>query len=279
MKQTIFPARALACIAVCATASGAMAQSAPPAQPLWELGVAAAAVSQQAYPGSDHQVRRALALPYVIYRGSIFRADQDGVQVRALKSGPFELDVGVHGTLGSNSSDIEARRGMPDLGTLVEAGPRIKWKIGAAPGGGRWEAELPLRGVFDLSDGLAAKGMTFEPELRYARRSESGWAYNTKVGLRYGNRKINETLYGVTAAQATAIRPAYTARAGLVDTYVGLTASRKMSDDWRFVTSLRVDTVSGAANASSPLVRQKTGSTLWVGVVYTGWRSSQTGTE
>jgi outer membrane protein len=249
MKQTIFPARALACIAVCATASGAMAQSAPPAQPLWELGVAAAAVSQQAYPGSDHQVRRALALPYVIYRGSIFRADQDGVQVRALKSGPFELDVGVHGTLGSNSSDIEARRGMPDLGTLVEAGPRIKWKIGAAPGGGRWEAELPLRGVFDLSDGLAAKGMTFEPELRYARRSESGWAYNTKVGLRYGNRKINETLYGVTQTPPFGC--------------VGSTHSTA----WGFSTG----SMSRFTATASPSLRHSTHSSVSVGLALISW--------
>ena len=38
---------------------------------------------------------------------------------------------------------------MPDLGTLVEFGPRVKWNLGSGPGNGRWRAELAVRGVFD----------------------------------------------------------------------------------------------------------------------------------
>jgi hypothetical protein len=42
--------------------------------PLWELGAMAFGVSQQAYPGADEQLDRALLLPTFIYRGKLLRA-------------------------------------------------------------------------------------------------------------------------------------------------------------------------------------------------------------
>jgi hypothetical protein len=44
---------------------------------------------------------------------------------------------------------------MPNLGTLIEFGPRLEWKLGQATGGGAWRTEFPLRAVFDLSDDAA----------------------------------------------------------------------------------------------------------------------------
>jgi len=80
--------------------TGAQADDPAPrreALPLWEVGVAAAGVSQQAYPGSDQQARRAFALPYLIYRGKLLRADGDGAGVRAVRTESFELDVSFAG--------------------------------------------------------------------------------------------------------------------------------------------------------------------------------------
>lgn len=94
--------------------------AAPETEPLWELGAAAFGVSQQAYPGAEDRERRALALPYLIYRGPLLRADRGNVGLRALKTERFELDIGFAGAFGSDSKDSDARRGLPDLGTLVE---------------------------------------------------------------------------------------------------------------------------------------------------------------
>jgi hypothetical protein len=41
-----------------------------------------------------------------------------------VKKSDFELDIGFSGSLGSGANDTQARRGMPELGTLVEFGPR-----------------------------------------------------------------------------------------------------------------------------------------------------------
>ncbi|TNF58905.1 MAG: MipA/OmpV family protein, partial [Burkholderiales bacterium] len=230
--------------------------------PLWEIGAFALGVSQQAYPGSDTQLDRALALPYVVYRGRWLRADNETVGLRALRTDRMELDVGFAGSFGGGDDEIEARRGMRELGTLVELGPRLKLRLGAAPGGGRWRAEFPLRGVFDLNDGASYRGLAFEPRLLYERRSSGGWRYGTSLGVILADRRLAGDFYGVGAADVTATRPAYTASGGLVATRLSLSASRSLGRDWLVFGFLRLDTVQGAANEDSPLVRQKNGASL-----------------
>ncbi len=241
--------------------------------PLWELGGFGLGVSQQAYPGSDQQVKRGVVLPYFIYRGQYLRADQGTAGLRAIKTDDFELDIGVAGSFGSGSDEIQARAGMPKLGTLVEFGPRVKWNLGEGPGKGRWSVELPLRGVFDLSDGGQYRGMAFEPELVFSRRSPTGWAYSTSVGAILANRELADTYYGVAAPLATANRSAYAAKSGLVAWRLGVSASRSITPDWRFFSFARLDSVSGAANENSPLVKQKNGASVGLGLSYTWLRS------
>ncbi len=256
----------------------AMAQG-QSAAPLWELGGVAIGVSQQAYPGSDQKVNRALALPYFVYRGEVLRADRDTAGIRALKTQNFEIDVGVAGSFGSGSRSIEARQGMPELGTLVELGPRLKWKLGTAPGNGQWRAEIPLRGVFDLSNRFDHKGLSFEPKLIYEGQSTSGWRYNASIGAIFADVKLAQTFYEVNNAQATALRPAYAASSGLVAWRLGSTFSRNLSPNLRLFGFARLDTVAGAANERSPLVRQTTGATFGMGVTYNWLRSEQRGQD
>lgn len=256
----------------------AMAQG-QSAAPLWELGGVAIGVSQQAYPGSDQKVNRALALPYFVYRGEVLRADRDTAGIRALKTQNFEIDVGVAGSFGSGSRSIDARQGMPELGTLVELGPRLKWKLGTAPGNGQWRAEIPLRGVFDLSNRFDHKGLSFEPKLIYEGQSTSGWRYNASIGAIFADVKLAQTFYEVNNAQATALRPAYAASSGLVAWRLGSTFSRNLSPNLRLFGFARLDTVAGAANERSPLVRQTTGATFGMGVTYNWLRSEQRGQD
>jgi outer membrane scaffolding protein for murein synthesis (MipA/OmpV family) len=258
--------------------SNAMAQ-APSAAPLWELGGVAFGVSQQAYPGSDQHVSRVLPLPLLVYRGEMLRADRETAGIRALKTQNFEIDIGVAGSFGAGSGSIDARKGMPELGTLVELGPRLKWKLGAAPANGRWRAEIPLRGVFDLSNQVEHKGLSFEPKLIYERQSTSGWSYNASIGAIFADTKLAQTFYEVNSAQATALRPAYAATSGLVAWRLGSSFSRSLSRDLRLFGFARVDTVVGAANELSPLVRQTTGATVGMGVSYNWLRSEQRGQD
>jgi outer membrane protein len=263
---------ALASLLAAGTAS---AQAPAASKPLWELGGVALGVSQQAYPGSDQQVNRALALPFFLYRGPFLRADGETLGVRAVKTPTVEVDLGVAASLGSSSRQLDARRGMPTLGTLVEVGPRVKWQLGDGPAGAKWQANFPLRAVFDLSDSLSQRGLAFEPELVLSRNTSNGWSWSARGGLVAGNRKLNDTFYGVAPVFATAARPAYEAKSGLIAWRLGASASRPITPDWSFFTFARVDTVAGAANDNSPLVRQKTGTSVGLGVSYTWLRSER----
>ncbi len=105
-------------------------------RPLWEVGAVGLGVSQQAYPGSDRQVNRALALPWFVYRGRYLRADNEGVGLRAVRTPRYEFDVSAAGAFGSRAGDDPKRQGMPVLGTLVEIGPRLRVHLGGTPEGG-----------------------------------------------------------------------------------------------------------------------------------------------
>ena len=247
--------------------------------PLWEVGAFATGVSQQAYPGSSQNINRALVLPFFIYRGKFLRADEDTVGLRAFKSDTVEVDLGFGGAFGSNSNDIEVRKGMPNLGTLVEFGPRVKWKLGSAPGNGRLRADVALRGVFDLSDGLRDKGMALEPELIYERASSSGWRYSTAVGLVFGDERLADTFYGVAPTYANAGRPAYRANAGLIASRASVSLTRTLSPNFWIFGFARVASVEGSANLASPLVRQNTGTTVGFGLTYVLARSSRSSTD
>ena len=231
---------------------GAQAQGAP-AQPLWELGAVALGARQQAYPGADQSVDRALLLPFAIYRGRILRVDRETAGVRAFKTERFEFDIGVSASLGASSEKIEARRG--------------------SSGADRWRAEFPLRAVFDLSDSAAYRGYSFQPELKYERSTASGWRLGTSVSAILGDRRLADTFYTVGPADALAQRPAYAARAGLVAWRLEANFSRALDPQWRLFGVARLDSVAGAANEASPLVRKTTGSSVGIGLAYTWQRS------
>ena len=247
--------------------------------PRWELGAVGVGVSQQAYPGSDEHLARWRLLPYGLYRGRWLRADGDTVGVRAARTPSWELDLGVAASFGGGGDDIEARRGMPRLGTLVEFGPRLKWRLNPEAGDGAWRLALPLRGVFDLSDRLRHRGWALEPELSRAWRPAEGWRTGIGLGAIVADRALADTFYGVTAADATALRPAYRARGGLVAWRLSASFNRQLNRDWRVFGFVRTDTVAGGANRASPLVRQTTGTTVGLGLSVALARSSAVGVD
>lgn len=246
----------------------------PPVLPRWEAGAFGLLVSQQAYPGSDQQVQRSLVLPFLIYRGERLRSERGGAGLRAFKADAFELDLGASAALGSSAKRIDARRGMPDLGTLVELGPRLRWTLARQADGSTWRLDLPLRSVHDLSDGLQRRGASFEPALKWQGPMGSGFFVSTGLSAVVADRDLAHTFYGVEASQATAGRPAYSARAGLLTWRVSGSVAWRMGTNWNAFTYARMDSVAGAANEASPLVRRTTGVSAGLGVSYTWQRSS-----
>ncbi|WP_167772709.1 MipA/OmpV family protein [Ramlibacter henchirensis] len=269
------PIRSTAALACLAFIGVAHAQEASSPRSLWEIGGVAVGAWQQAYPGSDQQVRRGIALPFLVYRGRFLRADNEGVGVRPVRTPRYEFDISAAFAFGSDADQDPARRGMPNLGTLVEFGPRLKWHLGGTPQGGRWRLDLPLRGVFDLSDSLEYRGAVFQPGIVWSQRPAPGWSVATSLSAVISDQRLARTFYEVAPQFATPTRPAYQADGGLLAWRLGASISRDFGRDWTVFAFGRIDTVAGAANRSSPLVRQTTGSTVGIGVSYTWLRSSE----
>jgi len=178
--------------------------------PLWEVGVFGGAASTPAYPGADSRTSRALVIPYLIYRGEVFRSDRGGIGARVFRTNDLELDIGFAGSLPSDSEATAARAGMSDLGTLIEFGPRVKWTLARPAPGTQLRLELPVRAVLEFNSGVNGQGVAFEPELVYEMRNiAGGWSLSASGSLVWGDRKLNNYFYGVAPQFATTSRPRF----------------------------------------------------------------------
>ena len=263
---------------ICFVATSALGQEEPaqapeigktPGLPLWEVGLFGAGYTQPAYPGAADRTGQALILPYVIYRGKYLRADRGVVGFRALKTPRTEMDIGFAASLGSRSADIPARKGMADLGTMIEFGPRLKIKLGdVSARGSETRLQFPLRKVIDVSNGFRSRGITFEPQWVNDKRLSSRWSISTTLGALIGDYQLADTFYGIDPGEATPNRPGYTAKAGLIALRAGLFASQSLNSDVRAFYFMRIDSLAGAANRDSPLVRRENGWSAGIGLAW-----------
>jgi MipA family protein len=246
-------------------------------KPLWEVGAFGLGGEQLAYPGSDTRLRRSLAVPYGIYRGKVFRADEEGVTARAVKTPTTVLDIGFSGSFGSNSNEVEARQGMDNLGTLIEFGPRLSYTPPPLLPATRVTLRLPLRGVFDASNDLFHRGMAFEPSVSLGWRPWRPTRLGVTLGAIYGDRRLASHFYGVGPEDENLAigRSAFEAGSGLIATRLSLSASAWLNRDVMLSSYLRFESVKGAANEASPLVRQAEGYTAGVALSWTLFYSSQ----
>lgn len=265
---------ATAVTAVMALTSPAHAQPAP--LPLWELGAFAGTASTPAYPGSADRASRSLVLPILVYRGEVFRAERGNVGARLFSSDRAELDVGFAASLPASSDDLSARKGMSDLGTLLEFGPRIKITLAQPSPATRMQLELPLRAVLEFNNGVRQQGYAFEPELGLEMRDVGGgWSLGATASLVFGDKDLSNYFYGVPAPYVTTTRPAFDAQAGLITTRLGLSMSKNLTPDVRVFGFVRHELMDGAANKASPLFQQSTGSSVGIGMLWTLARSEQ----
>lgn len=244
--------------------------------PLWEAGLLGLSIEQLAYPGADEQVQRNFILPYLIYRGDFLRADRDNVGLRAYKSEKLEVDVGFAAALGSSDGDIQVRQGMPELGTLVEAGPRLRWTISDNIWGSRLRLDLPVRAAFDVEDGMRYGGVSFEPALFVDVTTTKDLSYTFGVSALFGSEMLTDRFYQVADEFANADRPEFDAQPGLIALRFSGAISKKFSSKWRGFSFARYETVSRAENQHSPLVVQNGGWSVGFGVTYIWARSAQT---
>lgn len=256
------------------------AGNAAAAPPLWTAGLFLVAADHAVYPGAERRTRRATALPFVTYRGPVFRLEGGTAGVRALRRPRAELDLSASAAFGSNGVDSGARAGMPAIGTLVEIGPSLRVHLGELPENGRptpWRLDLPARAVFDASRDMDYAGVSFEPRLSYRAAPRWGWNPSVHTTLLFGDKTLNSLYYAVDPVYARPGRPAYEAKAGLVAARLGSSWSRMLTPDLRLALHASVESVHGAANAGSPVVGRALDPTFAISLTWTAWRSEEPG--
>jgi MipA family protein len=246
-------------LAACAAALGTLATLAAPAaaveRPLWELGLGAGALSLPHYRGSDQSHTWVLPVPYVVYRGEIFKADREGARAVLLETDRLDLDLSVAASAPTRSRDNRARAGMADLDPTVELGPNLNWTLAR---GMRWKLDLrlPARLAATVSSHPQVLGWTASPNLNLDVQGLHGWNLGVLAGPLYQSRRYNAYYYEVLPGQATGERPAYRAGGGYAGAQVTLALSRRFERSWAGLF-VRQDTLRGAAFEDSPLVRRR----------------------
>jgi outer membrane scaffolding protein for murein synthesis (MipA/OmpV family) len=244
---------------------------------LWELCLGGGGTYSPDYPAADKSSLHGLALPYLIYRGDFFRMGRDSIAKGVFFENDYtELNVSLAASFNANSSDNNARRGMPDLDYLAEIGPQLKVKIGALYGG-RTELQLPVRAVFSTDFGrVDQRGWLFNPKLFHERKNifNSSIDMTGSIGSSFATKKLHEYFYRVEPRFATATRPAYEADGGYLGSDLTCGLSYGITDRVRVYAGWRLGYYGGAANEESPLFRQKVNSSLYVGFTWSIYHSN-----
>jgi outer membrane scaffolding protein for murein synthesis (MipA/OmpV family) len=253
------------------------------ALPLWEAGIYSIGAWQPAYPGSDQNLTSSQLLPYAIYRGSMLRVEGGGLGVRALQTPRFDWDVSASGSFGSSANQVRVREGMPDIGTLVQFGPAFRINLGDLVDPARdsrlTRLEFPVRAVFDVYDSFHYKGLTFEPRFSHTAWQGTSSSAVVSASMLFGTRSINDLFYGVAPAYATAARPAYEARPGLISAVLSGYVRHRITPSLQVTFFANVETVRNSANHASPLLIRDEDGGFGVALSWAIWQSDEKGTE
>ncbi len=222
--------------------------------PLWEVGFGAGALSLPHYRGSDQSHQWLLPVPYVVYRGRLLRADRDGARAVLLSGERVEFDLSVSASAPARSRDNRARSGMQDLAPTLEAGPNLKMRL-AEGAGWQLDLRLPVHAVFTVNRDARSIGWTAQPALNLDRQF-GGWNLGLQGGPLFGSRAYHGYFYGVSPSDATADRPAYSARGGFAGWRLTAAASHRFGPYW-LGAFVRADSLQGAVFEDSPLVRRR----------------------
>ena len=101
----------------------------------------------------------------------------------------------------------------------------------------------------------------------------AGWSLSSGASVVLGDQKLNRYFYDVAPEYASALRPAYEAKAGLIATRLSFNTTKDLSPDLRVFGLLRLESYSGSANLNSPLHVRASGTWLGLGLAWTLGRS------
>jgi outer membrane protein len=254
------------------------------AQPLWEFGVGGGLVDVANYPASSERNFIALALPYLVYRGDVFRVgDGGGARAVVVEEKDFEIDLSFGGAFSADSEDNSARGGMPELDFLFEVGPQLIYRVKDFKfdngGQSRLNARLQVRAVFSTDfERLDERGYVFEPTLTYQQRGvlfpETG--LNMSLSFTFASEDLHDYFYQIDEEFVTATRGQYDAQGGYLGAELSVGFSFPIRENMRGFLGGSMQIHNGAANQDSPLFEKDVTYSFGAGFV---WRLYESETK
>lgn len=261
-------------------AAGDADASAADAGALWELRIAAFGRYGPAYPASEENQGNFVPLPIPVYRGRFLRLFEDSenpIRGRVFQRDRIKLDLDLDLTFPSDSDEIDARSGMPDLDLLLEAGPELELEFARNNlYAGRWYLALQAR-LATSFDGLdpSYRGVSYSAELRYIAQLTSRDEAKLRITPTFATDKYMDYYYRVAPEFATPSRPAYEAKPGYLGTDITVNWTRAMSKNLSMVLGARFGLHSGARNENSPLFTEDVTGSVYGAFMYKFWESKR----
>ena len=240
-------------ILLCANSSIA-AQS-----PEWQLGAGLGAFNFRLYPGASNSNTYVLPLPYFTYSSKLLEIDR-GIRALMPSDSNWQLDLSADFGLPVNSTDSEARRGMPNLDAIVQIGPSLEYTFNAnKTDAQQLRIEFPLRTAISVDiEQQANQGWIFEPRLVYEKNriGRAGLFVNAKIGVRYATQDYHAYYYDVAPAYTTLQRATFNSESGYSGLVMDLRGTWR-KNDVLFWGLLRYQNLNHAVIEHSPLVEDK----------------------
>ncbi len=231
------------------------------------------------YPAADEYHVTGLALPYAIYRGTFFRAGDDGIaRGRFVRNPRFEFDIGLSGSFPADSDQNDARSGMPDLDFLLEAGPRLSIKLAKLTATSQLRLRLAVRPVISISlSQIGYRGIVFNPRLVYTHTGwfKPGTRFTVRLGPVFATNRFMDYFYEVGPRFVTPNRPAFNAKGGYLGSKLTLSARLPLTHRVRVFGALQAGYYGGAANEDSPLFRDRVNVGVGLGMIWSIFQSKR----
>jgi outer membrane protein len=264
------------CCGVAAAVGSSLAQAEE--RPLWELGLGVGGLTLPDYRGANERHQYVFPVPYVVYRGEVFKADREGARAQLTMSDRIHVDINVGASVPVSSKQNKARAGMPNLDGSIEVGPALDVLAYRADDDSvKLRFRVPVSYGLTLGSHFGGNGWQAAPHVNLDLRKLpglDGWNLGLLTGPIYGSRARHAYFYDVAPQYATADRATYRASGGYAGTqFIG--ALSKRYDGMWVGGFVRYDSLNGAAFADSPLVKSRSYVAGGVGVAWVLGQSSE----
>ncbi|MCC6137908.1 MAG: MipA/OmpV family protein, partial [Bdellovibrionaceae bacterium] len=222
----------------------------------------------QDYPGADQGRVRYLLIP--TYKSKHLTIDrQDGIKGDLLERDRFQFSVSFSFLFPTDADKITGRAGMPDLEWTLQLGPELRIELMHNHFHTMY-LRLPFRFVVntDFYHKFDYLDWNFAPGFRNVFDLGKGVGeIVTRFEVDYASEAYNDLFYQVDAAYATASRPAFDAKGGIMEYIVGINYAYYDFFPWTLFIGANAYYLQNAKNRQSPLVFKETNYSVIGGVV------------